>query len=143
MQAEIAETASPQPAPSAPARTIRRAQQDPAWVRYSLTGAALLTVSVLIVIPVANVFVEAFAAGVGAYFKNLFLDADTRHAIFLTLTVVPIALCANVVFGVTAAWAISRFKFPGRSLLTALIDLPFSVSPVVAGLMFVLIFGLQ
>lgn len=131
--------------PPAPAltRPVRRAQEDPAWVRYSLTGAALLVVTILIVIPVANVFVEAFAAGVGAYFKNLFLDPDTRHAILLTLTVVPIALVANVLFGVTAAWAITRFQFRGRSLLTALIDLPFSVSPVVAGLMFVLIFGLQ
>jgi sulfate/thiosulfate transport system permease protein len=143
MQAEVAELVPERPAPPAPAKAMRRAQQDPAWVRYSLTGAALLVVAILIVIPVVNVFVEAFASGVGTYFKNLFLDADTRHAIFLTLTVVPIALTANVVFGVTAAWAITRFKFPGRSLLTALIDLPFSVSPVVAGLMFVLIFGLQ
>ena len=129
--------------PPALARPIRRAQEDPAWVRYGLTGVVLLAVTILIVIPVVNVFVEAFASGVGAYFRNLFLDPDTRHAILLTLTVVPIALVANVVFGVTAAWAITRFKFPGRALLTALIDLPFSVSPVVAGLMFVLIFGLQ
>jgi sulfate transport system permease protein len=143
MQAEIADVVPQRPAPPAPARVMRRAQQDPAWVRYSLTGIALLVVGILIVIPVVNVFVEAFASGVGTYFKNLFLDADTRHSILLTLTVVPIALAANVVFGVTAAWAITRFKFPGRSLLTALIDLPFSVSPVVAGLMFVLIFGLQ
>jgi sulfate transport system permease protein len=125
------------------ARPVRRAQEDPAWVRYGLTGAALLAVTILIVIPVVNVFVEAFASGVGVYFNNLFFDPDTRHAILLTLTVVPIALVANVVFGVTAAWAISRFQFRGRALLTALIDLPFSVSPVVAGLMFVLIFGLQ
>src|SRR5688572_22051816 len=134
------------PAPAPPpglARPVRRAQEDPAWVRYGLTGGALLVITILIVIPVVNVFVEAFSSGVGAYFRNLFLDADTRHAIALTLTVVPIALVANVVFGVTAAWAISRFQFRGRALLTALIDLPFSVSPVVAGLMFVLIFGLQ
>jgi sulfate transport system permease protein len=77
------------------------------------------------------------------YWQNLFSDPDTRHSIILTLTVVPIALVANVIFGLTAAWAISRFTFPGRTLLTALIDLPFAVSPVVAGLMFVLIFGLQ
>ena len=74
---------------------------------------------------------------------NLVGDPDTRHAILLTLTVAPIAVVANVVFGVAAAWAIARFRFPGRTLLTTLIDLPFSVSPVVAGLMFVLIFGLQ
>jgi sulfate transport system permease protein len=131
--------------PSAPIEVskMRRAQEDPAWVRYGLTGVALAAVAVLIVIPVINVFAEALAGGVGVYWKNLVLDPDTRHSIQLTLTVVPIALVLNVVFGVTAAWAISRFRFPGRTLLTALIDLPFSVSPVVAGLMFVLIFGLQ
>jgi sulfate transport system permease protein len=140
--ARPARTPAPAPPPGL-ARPVRRAQEDPAWVRYGLTGGALLVITILIVIPVVNVFVEAFSSGVGAYFRNLFLDADTRHAIALTLTVVPIALVANVVFGVTAAWAISRFQFRGRALLTALIDLPFSVSPVVAGLMFVLIFGLQ
>jgi len=90
-----------------------------------------------------NIFAYAFSDGLGAYFSNLFLDADTRHSMLLTLTVVPIALGANIVFGVAAAWAVSRFDFPGRTLLLALIDLPFAVSPVVAGLMFVLIFGLQ
>jgi sulfate transport system permease protein len=112
-------------------------------VRYGLTGLALAVVGLLIVIPVVNVFAEAFAEGPAAYWNNLFGDADTRHAIGLTLTVVPIALVANLIFGVAAAWAISRFRFPGRTLLIALIDLPFAVSPVVAGLMFVLIFGLQ
>jgi sulfate transport system permease protein len=127
---------------SAPPR-IRQAQQDPAWVRWGLTLAALAVVGVLIVIPVVHVFAQALADGVDVYWKNLFGDPDTRHSILLTLTVVPIALVANVVFGVAAAWAIARFRFPGRTLLTSLIDLPFSVSPVVAGLMFVLIFGLQ
>jgi sulfate/thiosulfate transport system permease protein len=124
-------------------RAVRHAQQDPAWVRWTLTLAAMAVVVVLIVIPVLQVFAGALADGVGVYWKNLVADADTRHAIRLTLTVVPIALAANVVFGVAAAWAIARFRFPGRTLLIALIDLPFSVSPVVAGLMFVLIFGLQ
>jgi sulfate transport system permease protein len=126
-----------------PANRIRDAQQDPAWVRWSLTLAAVAVVGVLIVVPVAQVFVGALANGVGAYWDNLFADPDTRHSILLTLTVVPLALGANLVFGVAAAWAIARFRFPGRTVLTALIDLPFSVSPVVAGLMFVLIFGLQ
>jgi sulfate transport system permease protein len=112
-------------------------------VRYGLTAAAVAIVGVLIVIPIVNVFAEALADGVGVYWKNLFADPDTRHSILLTLTVVPLALFANIIFGVAAAWAISRFSFPGRTLLIALIDLPFSVSPVVAGLMFVLIFGLQ
>jgi sulfate/thiosulfate transport system permease protein len=127
----------------APAVTIRRAQQDPAWVRWGLTAVAFLTVGVLIVIPIGNVFYEALKEGPGVYWKNLVLDPDTRHAILLTLTVVPIALVANLLFGLAAAWSITRFKFKGRTLLTTLIDLPFSVSPVVAGLMFVLIFGLQ
>src|SRR4051812_14394358 len=106
MQAEAIGTPSRPPVPAATlpppglGRPVRRAQEDPAWVRYGLTGIALLAVTLLIVIPVANVFVEAFAAGVGAYFRNLFLDPDTRQAILLTLTVVPIALVANVVFGV-------------------------------------------
>src|SRR4029450_4820173 len=85
----------------------------------------------------------ALAEGFGVYWKNLVADPDTRHAIRLTLTVVPLALLANIVFGVAAAWAIARFRFPGRTLLTCVIDLPFSGSPGVAGLMFVLIFGLQ
>ncbi len=118
----------------------RLAQEDPTWVRWILTSIALLVVFVLVVIPVANVFSEALAGGLGVYWDSLFADEDTRHSILLTLTVVPFALVANVVFGVAAAWAITRFHFPGRALLTALIDLPFSVSPVVAGLMFVLIF---
>lgn len=122
---------------------VRKAQQDPLWLRLTLIFAAVAAIGVLIVVPVVNIFVEAFSEGAAAYFKNLFADPDTRHAILLTMTVVPIALAANVIFGIAAAWAIARFKFPGRTLLTALIDLPFAVSPVVAGLMFVLIFGLQ
>jgi sulfate transport system permease protein len=121
----------------------RPAQQDPGWVRWSLILIAVTVVGVLVVIPVINIFVEALKEGFGVYWKNLAADPDTRHSILLTLTVAPIALVANLIFGIAAAWAISRFDFPGRTLLTAVIDLPFSVSPVVAGLMFVLIFGLQ
>ena len=121
----------------------RHAQEDPAWVRWSLTLFALGVVGLLVVVPVVNIFAEALSEGLRAYWNNLFADPDTRQSIFLTLTVVPIALVANIIFGLAAAWAIARFNFPGRTLLTALIDLPFSVSPVVAGLMFVLIFGLQ
>ena len=121
----------------------RTAQQDPAWVRFGLISLTLLVVGVLIVVPVANIFVQALSDGVGAYGSNLVGDPDTLHSILLTASVVPIALGANIVFGVAAAWAIARFDFPGRTLLIALIDLPFAVSPVVAGLMFVLIFGLQ
>jgi sulfate transport system permease protein len=122
---------------------MRRAQADPAWVRYGLITLTLLVVGVLVVIPILNVFAGALSEGVGTYVRNLVDDPDTRSAILLTLTVVPIALVANVIFGVAAAWTVTRFTFPGRTLLVAFIDLPFSVSPVVAGLMFVLIFGLQ
>src|SRR5215467_595326 len=122
---------------------VRRAQQDPSWLRWGLTLFAVAVVGVLVGIPVVNVFAVALSKGAGVYWKNLLGDPDTRHSIILTLTVVPIALAANVLFGLTAAWAVSRFQFPGRTLLMALIDLPFAVSPVVAGLMFVLIFGLQ
>ena len=123
--------------------SVRRAKEDPAWVRWGLTIFAVAVVAILVVIPVVNIFAEALSDGLGAYWRNLFSDPDTRHSIMLTLIVGPIALVANLIFGVAAAWAIARFDFRGRTLLTALIDLPFSVSPVVAGLMFVLIFGLQ
>ncbi len=118
-------------------------RDDPALVRWTLIVAALLIVGLLVVVPVIFVFSQAFGDGPRAYVARLWNDTDTRHAILLTLTVAPIAVVANVVFGVAAAWTIARFRFPGRTLLTALVDLPFSVSPVVAGLMLVLIFGLQ
>jgi sulfate transport system permease protein len=136
-------TEAPVAPPSRTARKIRAAQQDPRWVRWSLTAFAVLVVGVLVVIPVVNIFATAFSEGLAAYWHNLFGDPDTRHSILLTLTVAPIALVANTIFGIAAAWTIARFRFPGRTLLTALIDLPFSVSPVVAGLLFVLLFGLQ
>jgi sulfate/thiosulfate transport system permease protein len=122
---------------------VRRTRQDPLWLRWGLTIFALAVVGALVVIPVINIFAVALSQGVGVYWRNLAQDPDTRHSILLTLTVVPVALAANVLFGLTAAWAISRFHFPGRTFLMALIDLPFAISPVVAGLMFVLIFGLQ
>ncbi len=121
---------------------VRASQQDPLWVRCLLIGAALAVVGVLILVPVVNVFYQALADGFGAYWKNLFEDADTRNSILLTLVVAPVAVLMNIVFGLAAAWAIARFRFPGRTVLTALVDLPFSVSPVVAGLVLVLIFGL-
>ncbi len=125
------------------ASKLRRGQQDPAWVRWGLVAVALLIVGLLVVIPLVAIFAEALAEGIGVYWNSLVGDPDTLHAITLTLTVVPLALGANIIFGIAAAWCIARFSFPGRTLLTTLVDLPFSVSPVVAGLMFVLIFGLQ
>src|SRR5262249_40300847 len=129
----------PEPAPQPPPTMARRIQ-DPLWVRVSLTVFALLVLIVLIVIPVVHVFSQALADGVGPYFRALFGESATLHAIGLTLMVAPTAVVLNLIFGVAAAWAIARFRFPGRSLLLALIDLPFSVSPVVAGLVFVLLF---
>ena len=99
-------------------------------------------IGLLILMPVINVFTQALADGFGTYWNNLFDDAGTRKSILLTLIVAPVAVVLNVVFGVAAAWAIARFRFPGRTILTTLVDLPFSVSPVVAGLVLVLIFGL-
>jgi sulfate transport system permease protein len=124
-------------------RSRERADRDPAWVRWSLVAIALATLGLLVAVPVVAVFVGAFAGGASAYWRSITHDPDTLAAIGLTLTVVPVSVAANVVFGVAAAWAIARFRFPGRSLLVALIDLPFAVSPVVAGLMFVLVFGRQ
>lgn len=109
----------------------------------ALVAAAWGIVGVLVVVPVASVFREAFSGGLGAWWGALTHDADTRHAVWLSLTVAPVAVAFNTLFGVAAAWLVARFRFPGRSLLVALFDLPFSVSPVVAGLALVLIFGRQ
>jgi sulfate transport system permease protein len=123
-------------------RTLRRAA-DPWFVRWGLIGLTYLMVGGLVAVPLVAVFRHAFELGLGAYWDNLANNADTRHAILLTLLVAPVAVGLNVVFGIAAAWVIARFHFPGRTVLTTLIDLPFSVSPVVAGLVFVLIFGLN
>lgn len=112
-------------------------------MRWILIALAVLTIGIFVIVPVVNVFYHAFSGGVSAFWSRLWNDEDTRHAILLTLSVAPTAVAANLVFGVAAAWLIARFRFPGRTILTTLIDLPFSVSPVVAGLVFVLIFGMQ
>lgn len=119
------------------------ARRDPRLVAWGLTFLALATIGVLIVVPVIYVFTMALTNGLAAYWDNLVQDADTWHSILLTLLVAPVAVVANVVFGIAAAWAIARFTFPGKTLLVALVDLPFSVSPVIAGLMLMLIFGRQ
>jgi len=123
--------------------TNPQAHDDPPAVRLALILAAVLVMVVLVVVPLVNVFYEAFAEGVGTYWRNLFDDPDTLHSIKLTLMVAPVAVGLNVIFGLAAAWAIARFRFPGRAFLTALIDLPFTVSPVVVGLFLLLLFGLQ
>ena len=108
-----------------------------------LVTGAVATIGLLIVVPLASVFAEAFSQGPQAWWEAIAHDPDTRHAIWLSLTVAPVAVAFNTVFGIAAAWLVARFRFPGRSLLVALFDVPFSVSPVVAGLALVLIFGRQ
>ncbi|MFM8931078.1 MAG: sulfate ABC transporter permease subunit CysW [Gemmataceae bacterium] len=119
-----------------------QAREDPAWVRWLLVGTTYLVIGLLVAVPLIHVFHQAFSAGIGEYFRKLG-DRDTLHAIFLTLMVSPVAVAMNVVFGLAAAWAIARFQFPGRTVLISLIDLPMSISPVVAGLVLMLVLGLQ
>jgi sulfate/thiosulfate transport system permease protein len=117
-------------------------RQEPRLVRWIVIALAVLFLSLFLVLPLAAVFAQAFARGLDAYFKAL-LEPDALAAIRLTLLVAAIAVALNVVFGVTAAWAIAKFEFAGKSVLITLIDLPFSVSPVISGLVFVLLFGAQ
>ncbi|MCM2544032.1 sulfate ABC transporter permease subunit CysW [Burkholderia glumae] len=111
-------------------------------VRWALTGLALLFLAGFLVVPLAAVFAQALAKGIGFYFEALG-DPDAWAAIELTVTVAAIAVPLNLVFGVCASWAIAKFEFRGKALLTTLIDLPFSVSPVISGLVYVLLFGAQ
>jgi sulfate/thiosulfate transport system permease protein len=115
---------------------------DPAWLRWIIIGVTVLFLSVFIVLPLVVVFTEAFSNGIAAYFAAL-VDPDALSAIWLTLLVAFTSVAANVVFGIVAAWAITKFQFRGKDLLITLIEIPFSVSPVIAGLIFVLLFGLQ
>ncbi|HKU97803.1 MAG TPA: sulfate ABC transporter permease subunit CysW [Vineibacter sp.] len=123
-------------------RSTISARTEPRVVRWLLIFISLLFVGTFIVLPLVTVFTEALRQGVRAYFAAL-ADPDARSAIGLTLTVAAIAVPLNLVFGVVAAWAIAKFEFRGKSLLITLIDLPFSVSPVISGLIYVLLFGLQ
>lgn len=115
---------------------------DPDWVRYALVGITLVVIGLFLVLPLATVLIEAFAKGWSAYASSL-SHPDTLAAIRLTLLVALVTVPVTTVFGISAAWAIARFEFRGKSLLITLIDLPFSVSPVIAGLIYVLIFGAQ
>ena len=126
---------------AASSRTLD-ARADPAWVRWLLICVSVCFLGLFIVLPLINVFTQAFSKGIEAYVAAL-TNPDSLAAIRLTLLVAATSVALNVVFGLTAAWAITKFEFRGKSLLITLIDLPFSVSPVVAGLVFVLLFGLQ
>ncbi len=120
----------------------RDATREPTWVRYTLITIALLFFLSCLILPLILVFVEAFKQGVGVYAQAL-VHPDTLSAVKLTLFTAVIAVPLNVVFGVAAAWCVAKFNFRGKSILTTIIDMPFSVSPVIAGLMLVLIFGTQ
>jgi sulfate transport system permease protein len=127
---------------SAAAPRLRAATEENAWVRGLCIGSTVGFLSLLLVVPLASVFAEAFRQGVEAYFAS-FNDPHCWAAIRLTLIAAGVSVPLNLVFGVAAAWAITKFNFRGKSLLITLIDLPFAISPVVSGLMFVLIFGMQ
>ncbi|UGV27961.1 sulfate ABC transporter permease subunit CysW [Rhodopseudomonas boonkerdii] len=115
---------------------------EPLWVRSVVIGFAVTFLSVFVVLPLILVFSEAFSRGASFYFSALG-EAEAWSAIKLTLFTALISVSLNVVFGVTAAWAVAKFEFRGKTLLVTLIDLPFSVSPVISGLVFVLLFGAQ
>ncbi len=120
----------------------RDATREPTWVRYTLIAIAFIFFLSCLILPLILVFVEAFKQGVGVYAQAL-VHPDTLSAVKLTLLTAAIAVPLNVVFGIAAAWSVAKFNFRGKSILTTLIDMPFSVSPVIAGLMLVLIFGTQ
>ena len=134
------------PAASAPAgvapRALRSATTEAPWVRVLLIAVALGFLTLFLFVPLVTVFFEAFKKGWGVYLAAV-TEPDARSAIWLTLLVAGISVPLNLVFGIAAAWAIAKFDFRGKNLLLTLIDLPFSVSPVIAGLIYVLVFGPQ
>jgi sulfate transport system permease protein len=117
-------------------------RQDGQWIRWLLIGVALTFLTIFLLVPLVFIFVEGLKKGFGVYLAAI-VEPDALAAVKLTLLTAAIAVPLNLVFGVAAAWAIAKFRFPGKNILVTLIDLPFSVSPVIAGLIFVLIFGLQ
>jgi len=123
-------------------KKVQAGTTEARWIRYSLIGLALTFMFLFLILPLAAVFTEALRKGLDAYLEAL-QEPDAWSAIRLTLVTAAIAVPMNLVFGVAAAWAIAKYEFTGKSLLTTLVDLPFSVSPVVAGLIYVLMFGAQ
>jgi sulfate/thiosulfate transport system permease protein len=119
-----------------------RKLSEPVWVQWALTLIALLFLGLFLALPLVTVFVEAFADGIGPYLTSI-QEPEAIAALKLTLTAAAFAVPANLIFGVAAGWAIAKFTFPGKNLLTTLIDLPFAVSPVISGMVFLLLFGRQ
>jgi len=116
--------------------------EEPRAVRVVLIAVALLFLVIFLILPLVAVFVEAFRGGIGAYFAAI-TEPEALSAIYLTLLIALISVPLTAAFGIAAAWSVTKFEFKGKSLLLTLIDLPFSVSPVIAGMVFVLLFGLQ
>jgi sulfate transport system permease protein len=125
-----------------PPRAALAATAEPAWVRLTLIALALGFLTLFLFVPLVAVFYEALKKGFNVYLAAI-VEPDALSAIKLTLLTAAIAVPLNLVFGIAAAWAIAKFDFRGKNLLLTLIDLPFSVSPVISGLIYVLIFGLQ
>ncbi|WP_426439735.1 sulfate ABC transporter permease subunit CysW [Bradyrhizobium genosp. P] len=125
-----------------PSTALRNLRTEPGPIRFIIIALAITFLSVFVVLPLVVVFASAFSKGVGAYFAAL-VEPEALAAIKLTLLVAAISVTLNLVFGIVAAWAISKFEFTGKTFLITLIDLPFSVSPVISGLVFVLLFGAQ
>lgn len=121
---------------------MKTARTEPEWVKWTLITIAVSFLGLVLVVPLAAVFVEAFRKGAGVYFDSI-REPAALAAIRLTLLATAIAVPLNAVFGLAAAWTIARFQFAGRNLLLTLIDLPFAVSPVISGLIYVLLFGAQ
>ncbi|TGJ98166.1 sulfate ABC transporter permease subunit CysW [Leptospira langatensis] len=115
---------------------------EPIWIRILLIGSVLVLASLILLLPIATVFLEAFAGGWEAYLQGL-QDSDTISAMIMTLKVAAIAVPLNTVFGLVAAFLLTRFEFPGKNILLTIIDSPFAVSPVISGLIFLLVFGRQ
>ena len=126
----------------APAAQGRAATGETVAVRIVLIAVALIFFALFVFLPLVLVFLEAFQTGLQGFFAAI-TNPDALSAIRLTLIVAAVSVSANLVFGVAAAWAIAKFEFRGKSFLVTLVDLPFSVSPVIAGLVYVLLFGAQ
>jgi sulfate/thiosulfate transport system permease protein len=144
MTLQRARNADPDEAATAPPLYAARGdlRTEPGPIRWVIIAMAVVFLTVFVVLPLVVVFAQAFSKGIGAYFTAL-SDPEALSAIRLTLWVAVISVGLNLVFGLIAAWAIAKFDFRGKTLLISLIDLPFSVSPVIAGLVFVLLFGAQ
>ncbi|MCC7293454.1 MAG: sulfate ABC transporter permease subunit CysW [Phycisphaerales bacterium] len=120
----------------------RAGVRDPGWMRWGLTGAAVAFLGLMLILPLVVVFATAFSKGWSGFSAGL-ADSDSFAAVKLTLIAAVISVPLNIIFGLAAAWAIAKFEFRGKSLLITVIDLPFSVSPIIAGMLFVLLFGAQ